>query len=273
MKVIKSDTGTYAYQKLLKHVHSNSSDVVVWQVHPESGERNIFHSLLNAIHLETGYLHFELKESDHLNRALPVFFYAEDGQFIFRSDIQDVKAGVFTILVPKEIKLLEDEEVTVIRGNTGLDISDVWRTKRLNVEKPDQGPDIMVVKSMSQRTERDQEFLNNEFESVSLDEEDKLFADKRESPRARPKVDKLVKVAAEGSDEDHILKLFDLSRGGIGFITLEPELFPKGSKIRVLGFEDFDLDDPLIAMVMSQRPIDETQIEFKIGCKFDEGQA
>jgi hypothetical protein len=130
----------------------------------------------------------------------------------------------------------------------------------------------MRVKSMVERTARDQEFLNSEFDAVSLDEEDKLFAEKREAPRARFKDDKFVKVQTLESNILQILKLFDLSRGGMGFITLEPQLFPKGTKILIVGFEGFNLDDPLIAEVMSQRAVDELQIEFKIGCKFDQGQ-
>lgn len=268
MRVIKSDSGFLAYQKIFRHIQSNHSPLVIWQVRPQSGERNISESRLNSFHLETKLLHFELPSDYEVESSLPLYCYSEDGQFIFKTDIKDIKNNVFSLQVPEEIKLLEDPDVTFIKGASGVDLAPVWRTKRLNLdeEKPD-----MVVKSMSERTSRDQDYLNMEFQ-LTLDEEDKMYADKRETPRARPKVDKFVKVIAETGDITHYMKLFDLSQGGMGFVTLEPELFPKGSKVLVMGFDEFDLDDPLIGQVMSHRPIDDTQIEFKIGCKFDEGQ-
>lgn len=268
MRVIKSDSGFLAYQKIFSHIQSNHYPVVIWQVNG-SGERNISESRLNSFHLQTKLLHFELPSDYQVKTDLPLYCYSEEGQFIFKTDIKDVRNNVFSLEVPAEIKLLEDPDVTFIKGSSGVDLAPVWRTKRLIIDE-DLKPE-MVVKAMSERSARDQEYLNMEFQ-LTLDEEDKMYADKRETPRARPKVDKFVKLLAETSDQQHYLKLFDLSQGGMAFISLEPELFPKGSKILVMGFDEFDLDDPLVGQVMSHRPVDDTQIEFKIGCKFDEGQ-
>jgi len=270
MRVIKSDSGFLAYQKLFKSIQSNNSPVTIWQV-TESGERKISLSRLNSFHLETALMHFELPEDNQILMELPLYVYSEDTQIIFKSDVTDVKNNVFSLLFPSEIKLLEEPDVTVVKGRTGVDISTVWKTKRLQIEE-ERKPDYMVVKSMRDRSTRDQEFLNNEF-NPTLDEEDKMFADKRETPRARPKKDKFVKVKTLLSDDVLTYKLFDLSQGGMAFISMEPDLFPKGDLIQIMGFEEFNLDDPLIARVMSHRNIDETQIEFKIGCKFEEGQS
>lgn len=273
MRVIKSDSsGIYFYQKILKHVQAKGSPFVVWQLIPETGQRNKTDSRLNSFHFESGLMHFEVDNGSLFQMELPIYFYSEEGQFIFKSQFKEIRPKVFTAMLPSEIKLIEDPEVNQIRTSIGMDISTVWKTNRMNLGGENLGGHLKV-KSMAERTARDQEFLTNEFNSVSLDEEDRMFADKRESPRARPKVEKWVKVIAEGNEEVHYLKLFDLSQGGIGFITFEPQYFPKGCKIKVVGFDQFDLDDPLIAEVMSQRPIDDLQIEFKIGCKFDEGQA
>lgn len=272
MKVIKSDSGFLVYQKIFKHLHANQSPLVMWQL-LDSGERLITDSRLNSFNLESGLLHFE-KTTDNLRSESPIFCYCEDGQFIFKTEIQSIKDGVFSLSLPTEIKLLDESDVNIIRGQIGVDLSTTWKTKRLNLDSSSDsdGPDYMKVKSMAERSSRDQEFLNNEFDSVSLDEEEKMFADKRESPRARPKIDKWVKIKTSLSDEIHFLRLFDLSRGGIGFLTTDVELFPKGTAIQVVGFEEFDLDDPLVGKIMSQRPIDDTQVEFKIGVKFNEGQ-
>lgn len=269
MRVIKSDSGFLAYQKIFRHIQSNHSPVVIWQV-SESGERNVSESRLNSFHLETKLLHFELPSDYEVKTNLPLYCYSEDGQFIFKTDIKDIKSNVFSLQVPEEIKLLEDPDVTFIKGASGVDLAPVWRTKRMQLDE-EQKPDYMVVKSMSERTSRDQDYLNMEFQ-LTVDEEDKMYADKRETPRARPKKEKWVKVMSESSDQNHYLKLFDLSQGGMAFITTTPDDFPKGTKVLVMGFDEFDLDDPLVGQVMSHRPIDENQVEFKIGCKFDEGQ-
>jgi hypothetical protein len=176
------------------------------------------------------------------------------------------------ISVPNEIKLLEESEVLVVKGSTGRDMSDVWKVKRLS-DTPDTIPsDVLRVKSMAERSARDQELLNQEFTPVDLDEEDKLFADKRESPRARPKAEKQVKVAKLKGSGPATYKLFDLSRGGMGFIINDDFTFSRGEDIHIVGFNDFDLDDPLVGTIMSIRPIDGAQSEFKVGVKFSEGQ-
>lgn len=272
MRVIKSDSsGIEYYQKILRHIHASSSDLLVWQVLPETGKRNIAHSRLSSYHFESGLMHLKLSTGHGIVSHLPLYCYLEDEQLIFKTEIREAQVEAFTVGLPLEIKLLEEPDVDVIKVSSGISLSTKWKSNRILMGQEDHS-DFMKVKSMSERSSRDQEFLNNEFNSVSLDEEEKLFADKRESPRARPKIDKWVKVSSEASEGVEILKLFDLSQGGIAFVTFEPHLFPKGAKIKVTGFDQFNLDDPLIGQVMSQRPIDEHQTEFKIGCKFDEGQ-
>lgn len=270
MRVIKSDTGILAYQKIFKQIKSHHSPVVIWQVSPETGERQVLESRLTSFHLESGLIHFELPKGKTLSKDSLVFVYVEDGPLIFKSALKDLSDLALSLEIPAEIKLLEDPEAVEVKKNIGQEVSTVWKTKRVPIDV-DKSLDIMRVKRMAQRTSRDQTYLNQEF-NLSLDEEDRIFADKRESPRARPKVQKSVKVQVSGDDNVYSLKLFDLSQGGIGFICGKPEIFPKGTEIQVVGFEDFNLDDPLIAEVMSLRPLDSKGIEFKIGCKFAEGQ-
>lgn len=253
-------------------MHSSTTVLVLWQVSPETGERSILNSRLNSYHVESGLMHFELNSGIKFRSQLPLYCYSKSGQFIFKTDIRDMKANVFSVGFPQEIKILEEPDIILVKGVAGEDLAQAWKTKSFNLDQSS-GSDVMKVKSMAQRSSKDQEFLNAEFNSVSLDEEDKMFADKRENPRARPKKDKWVKVVPESSEEVQFLKLFDLSQGGIGFVSMDSQLFPKGSKVRVVGFDEFNLDDPLIAQVMSHRAIDDLQIEFKIGCKFDEGQS
>lgn len=272
MRVIKSDTGFLAYQKIFKRIHSDNSVIVLWQLLPETNQRNVFESNLISFHPESGLLYFNRSSDAQINQNLSVFCYSEDGQFIFKSTLHEVRSQALVLRYPVEMRLLEEPDLTIIESNSGVNISTIWKSKKFSYQDIS-GPDFMVVKSMAQRSARDQEFLASELgNGVTLDEEDKIYAEKRESPRARPKLEKFVKIKSPATEEVHVLRLFDLSQGGIGFLTMEPLLFPKESEIRVVGFKEFDLDDPLIAKVMSQRAVDDTQIDYKIGCKFVEGQ-
>jgi hypothetical protein len=272
MRVIKADTDFLFYQKIFKQLMADESTVVVWQISPETGQRNIADTKINALHFESGKIFFDLSSSE-LKGHLPLYCYAEAGPIIFKTDIQDILDNNLGVAIPEEIKMLEDPEVTHILGSIGRDMSDVWKVKRLSDEKDEIPSDVMKVKSMAERSSRDQELLNNEFDPpLNLDEEDKIFADKRESPRARPKIDKFVKVAKIWGSGPEIYKLFDLSRGGMGFIIFDETGFAKGEDIHIVGFNEFDLDDPLVGRIMSIRPIDGAESEFKVGVKFSEGQ-
>ena len=271
MRIIKAETGFLYYEKMFKHLQNNETPLVLWQVSPLNGERQVTSSRLNSYHMESGKLFFEIVSKSVIVENWPLYCYAKEGPFIFKSQIQDVYETNISVTVPEEIKILEDEEAVRIKSSTGNDLMEVWKVKRLGNAPMDTGLDIMRVKSMAQRSTRDQKLLNDEF-ALSLDEEDKLFADKRESPRARPKDEKWVKVAKIRGNGPVVYKLFDLSRGGMGFMAMSEGEFPKGLEIHIVGFNDFDLDDPLVGQVMSVRPVDGTLSEYKVGVKFSEGQ-
>lgn len=271
MKTITLESGFLAYQKLFKEVVSKSSPLVAWQVSP-SGKRTVTDAVLNSFSIESRSLHFEFEKKDLLDSALTVYFYCEEGQFIFKSKFLEVRGALASIYLPFEIQFLEDPDVHVMQRSFGSDLSTKWKSKRIPIREVIK-PDYLILTSMEHRTARDKDYLKKEFNFMSLDEEDKAFADKRESPRARPSSEKSVRVASEKDTAVKTQLLFDLSQGGISFITSDTDIYPVGGRVKIVGFEDFDLDDPLLAEVMSQRPVDELQLDFKIGCKFIEGQS
>ena len=274
MRVIKSDTGFLFYEKLFKQLMANQCNLVVWQLSPENGERLISKSKLNAFHMESGRLYFEVDRKKLLNDELPLYCFSEDGLVIFKSFVQEITDKTISVSLPDEMKLLEDAEVVSIKRSTGQDLARPWKTKKLDtspIHKVGTTHDVMRVKSMAQRSNRDQELLKNEF-GLTVDQEDILFAGKRESPRARPKDDKWVKIVKLETDSPSTYKLFDLSKGGMAFVCFSSAEFSVATEIRIVGFNDFNLDDPLIGKVMSIRPIDGTSSDFKVGVSFSEGQ-
>lgn len=273
MKVIKSETGFNAFHGIFKNETSRAVGLVLWQ-HSADDKRNIFKSPLISFDPETALLNFHLPGEFIINEGLPLYCYSEAGLFIFKTSVSlcDKENNLLCVNFPREINMLAHDEASAMTFNVNKDLTEIWRTKRLGASH-ESSEDYMKVKSMSERSARDQDFLKNEFtQDLSLEEEEKMFADKREAPRARPKEAKWVKVQGSDSDQVHLLRLFDLSQGGISFITLEPHLFHKGTTIKVVGFSEFDLDDPLVGEVVSHRTVDDLGIEHKIGVKFNEGQ-
>ncbi len=265
MKVINPDSGYLSYVRILREVQKDHK-VVIWQVE-ESGKRTICETLLVSFNVDNKTMHF-LPAEEPLEFGLPVYFYFESEQVIFKSTILSLSPTDVSVLFPAEMRLLDEpDEALNFKKNH---ISTTWISKTSS--KVEHINDFIKVKSMRERSSRDQDFLNTEFNPVSLDEEDKLYAERRESPRVRPKADKLVKVVVKGETKLNTLKLFDLSRGGMGFLTFQPENFPKGSEVFIIGFDTFDLDDPLVGTVMAHRSVDESNVEFKIGVKFNDGQ-
>lgn len=271
MKVIKSDSGFLAYQKVFKKIQSNFSEILLWQVSVETGERNILDTHLTSFYLEAGTLHFKKHLDVELNLNLPIYCYCSDVPMIFKSRIQNAKDSSLVLNMPDEIQMLEEEEVHQFSAKLGVSISSHWVTSKAQIREEIQTKTI-TLKHMHERSQRDRDFLSNEFGIVSVDEEDRLFADKRESPRSRPKADKWVKVQVVGTEGVNFFRLFDLSRGGMSFLVTNPDEFQKGRTVHILGFEEFDLDDPIVGEIMSQRSVDSNQVEFKIGLKFTEGQ-
>lgn len=270
MKNLNQESGFESYGKAFKQLQTAKSLLVVWQLFPENGKRVVHETQLLDYSLDEQLLKLT-SVNDFIDPSLPLFVYAQDQQAIFKVNVVTLEGDSFTTDFPSEIKILDMPDFESLGSRLGIDLKGMWRSR--SGYRTGVAPGSWEVKSMSQRSSRDQDFLNNEFDHLSLDEEDKLFADKRESPRVRPKVQKLVKVVKKGESDVNFFDLFDLSRGGMSFVTTIPENYPKGAEIYVVGFDTFDLDDPLVGTVMSHRQIDGSQFDVKVGVKFVEGQA
>jgi len=121
----------------------------------------------------------------------------------------------------------------------------------------------------TEQSDRDKAIFEEELSFVSLDEEDKFYADKRDAPRAKPKEGKTVIMRKKTDADDfegNIHPLFDLSRGGLGAVALSETLYDKGEVVLIMGFDDNVLDQPMEAIVRSIRETDENT--FKIGMQF-----
>ena len=267
MRVIKSDAGESMYKIIFGHLEAKNSKLIAWQVDPNTSGRKVFETKLISYRPEDNNLKLIKASESSIEKNLPLYVYSEDGQIIFKSFLVALLNEEITLSLPGELKLLEDQDVKSIQNMIGIHLT-VTEQFPVLPEKEEE----VVIKSLSERSSRDQEYLNHHFLTLTMDEEDKAFSEVRESPRARPKLDKWLTIQTPTMQGFQEVRIYDLSRGGISFITMEVDLFPKGAKIKVLSIDNFQLDDPLLAEVMSSRAIDELEIEYKIGCQFQEGQ-
>ncbi len=261
MRVIKSDSGFQFFEKMFNYLLKSASPLVMWQISPASGERQITNSYLSAFNPSTKKMVFHLSAGESVIKNLPLYCYAKSGPIIFKVDVQEIFGADIGVTFPKELKLLEDDD--------NFNVKDLSK-KNPGTEIHEASTERKVI-PLSQRSNHDQRILSEDFE-VNLDEEDRIYADKRESPRARPRSKKRVKVAKFKSSGPVIYKLIDLSRGGIGLISKQEDEFIKGEEVHIVGFDNADLDDPLVGEIMSVRPIEGPLLQFKVGVQFRDGQ-
>lgn len=256
MKNVTAEEGFLVFQKFFTDLLRLEAEVVVWQVSEIDGRRTIHRTVLTSFKYEQGRLHLQNKEGKDFDFNDDVLFcWAEKDGVIFKTKQLEKDNSGISLQLPEKLCFLEGPELTVIKGATVLktDIG-LWKVKRLGDE----------------RSGHDQELLEKGLEAMTSDDEEKLYADKREAPRVRAKGERRIKVCVEGDEDtalDHVL--YDLSRGGLAFVVEVEDHFKKGDTIHVLEIEKAPLDSPLIGEVMSVRALDNDE-GFKIGIKFVE---
>ena len=67
-----------------------------------------------------------------------------------------------------------------------------------------------------------------------------------------------------------MFSLFDLSQGGLGFITTDKDKFEINQKLNVLGFDNQSFETPMVVVVKAVRDTDDSGLIFKVGCAFQE---
>lgn len=191
---------------------------------------------------------------EHLESNSVVYFFSETNKIIFRTEVVALDEQKATVKMPASISLLSYQDFIKLSRSVGQVTKDYLKK--------------MSFGQIVDRSESDQSILDTQLEEMSVDEEDKIYADQRESPRARPKVKKKINLSPEEYPDLRLdFALFDLSRGGLSFVVDNPEKFSKGDIISIHKFDDKDLDQPLLGEVASLRAIDDEQ-GHKIGVKF-----
>lgn len=252
MKILDVQNDFNKLSEYFDKLDQNQYSVVLWQFDPSQNCRVFYRTNLDQLEKEDKKLllrdqtdrEFDFKENE-------VFGYIEAFQSIFKTSILDQSSDKILIAFPEKLHFLEAKQRETIQ-NVFSEIDSA-----------------LVDGSVEPLYQSDEDIFQSELDQfLSPDEEDKLFADKRIAPRARPKKTKMVTISRIQDDKMKIYELYDLSQGGMAFLSLEENYFQVSDEIHVHAFDQKSFEVPMIAQVMSTRPADELGVQFKIGLKF-----
>tara|TARA_Y100001936_G_C16089939_1_gene685168 strand:- start:5045 stop:5842 length:798 start_codon:yes stop_codon:yes gene_type:complete len=264
MKTIDKTESPQEYFRHFQELISTQKVVLVWQIDKNSKKRSLSKVTLLSSRREDNALKalgIERFRELHLPEE-EVYFYVENKQLMFKSTKLEIDGHQFSGSLPDEVKILNDDEhetvmeaiLEMVPPKSEGYIDYTPKKKR---------------KYSSEQSDRDREIFEEELRFVSLDEEDRIYADVRGAPRARPKKNKKVTIKAfKGLRKADVHHLFDLSRGGLSIIVEKRKLFSPGDVVEILSFDDKKLDNPMLAEVKSVRGADEQGKRFKVGMQF-----
>lgn len=121
MRILRSHSDFSTYEKIFLHLKIQGSTLVLWQL-LEDGSRIISQSLLDSY--KESILRMTLKTQTEFLPELPMFCYAEDRQLIFKTSVNELSSLSASLFLPSEMKVLEDAETIIIRGQLGAHPSD-----------------------------------------------------------------------------------------------------------------------------------------------------
>ncbi len=254
MKNVTPQDGYIVFQKFFADLVKQEMPVVLWQVSAD-GSRDIHNCILTSYKYDAGILNFTDRTGAevHLSEG-DIFCYAKREGVIFKTRSLGKTDRELSLHMPGTLCFLEEPEIKVIKSSLGIDLTDGYMRGKI---------------TPTQKSERDQALFDDQLAKITTTQEDKIFADKREAPRLRPKEDKIITCQRAGEpDMSQNFLLFDLSRGGLGFKIVEDGLFMRGQFIEITALEGQVLDQALIGEVMSVRDLAPEDVGWKVGIRF-----
>lgn len=307
MRTVKKKDSPQDYFRHFQDLIATKKSALVWQLDKNSNKRSIYRVILLSCRDEENLLKVENLEKSR-DFELPedvVYFFVEKSHLIFKSPKLQVEGDTLTGSLPHELKVLSDEESARLysafreldphRQEEDYDygLKGVKSAPEFEFgDSPEKGYEFEVGEAaekenpymeLEARTDkintklagkknqsaRDKAIFEEELSFISLDEEDKLYADKRGAPRARPPEGKMVTMqVADGSRDGGAYTLFDLSQGGLSVLSFSESDYKSGELVHIQAFDTRVLDEPMLAEVKSVRSADDQGIQFKIGMQF-----
>ena len=305
MKTINIDSNIDEFHNFFGQVQDSTETVIVWQLDPITQKRNIFHSKLSEVTNSDNSISFNtLNDSAYDFTSESLYFYVESRMSIFKAEQISIQNNFMSVRYPDELKFLDEIEDDKLKAvfsainpnyvKVPPSFHEIAESKdkgytfvsgegRANQEAPDwhkvngggrnEKIETMwkgAINSHNSQSDHDKALFETELSFVTLDDEDKKYEGQRAAPRARPPEGKIVIISSKTNPDkpQETLPLFDLSRGGLGFMTISESAYAKGEVINILGFDNNKFDEPMFVIVRSVREADEMGKQFKVGCQF-----
>lgn len=241
---------------------------ILWYKEEESSPREIL--CLDFHKLEERELNLRHLPSIDENTVVYLFHYQE------RLLLMSKAVDRHLFLSVTRVKELDQEQADILlRGSLGAlsqayPESDFVKAKDYYVVSgySETKPKNYVLDTKRERSSNDIVLLKQEVGDLTVDEEDAKFIDQRGAPRARPKKGKMVTIGQSGGLESFVYPLFDLSMGGLAFLTSNPALYKVEDEIKILAFDEKDFEEPMIAIIRIVKELVEKPGEFKVGVQF-----
>lgn len=285
LRKVDKESAPQEFFKYFQTLIASQKAALAWQPDENNEKRSLYRVAIRAARKEE-----DLMRAESLERNRPftlpldqIFIYVESYRLLFKVAKVNIEDRKLSARLPMQLQILDDVgHKKILRALATLDpekeeeILDYSKKKREvpeferelypELSSPDYGHDTPSEKP--KQSDRDRSIFEQELSFVSLDEEDKLYADKRNAPRARPPEGKMVTMSNERAGKDGTYSLFDLSRGGLAVLVFEGKDYQSGDKVEIKAFDDQVLDEPMIAEVKSVREADDQGLQFKVGMQF-----
>lgn len=270
MRTVDKNQAPQEFFKYFQEFIAEQRPALIWQLDENSQKRSLRRVALSSARKEEDTLKARALEKNkdfHLPRD-DVYFYVASARLMFKSFKVNVEKETYIGRLPNILRVLNDEEHDKIMQAL-LALEPEKAQLVLDYGKPPKGPaeEREIDYSQWLKTPRDREIFEAELSFMALDEEDAIYADQREAPRARPTEGKTVTLKLADREPSEY-SLFDLSRGGLSVLAFFEGEFEKGDVVYITGFDDKQLDEPMKAEVKSLRPADEQGMQFKFGMMF-----
>lgn len=303
MRVINKEKSPHDYFRYFQDLIITKRPAIIWQVDGDAQQRRLFRGIVLACRNQENILKIEcIEKNREFSLSSPkVYFYVEQVQLMFSANKKGLDQLQLTTDLPAELhRLSENEHDKILQAFAQIDPTRKMEILRYQQRAADYdfearatGPDEYrfsgaggtddfdnyyvrvpgfrdeTLEPKVEQSERDRSIFEEELSFVSLDEEDKLYAAKRGSPRARPPEGKTVTMQlASGKGSPGVFPLFDLSRGGLAVLSFEEKEYRAGDLVHIQSFDHKTLDRPMVAEVKSVRPADDLGVQFKVGMQF-----
>lgn len=265
--------------EILKCFQNTDVILYLWQDNGDTSSRVIYPSKVQTLSDNT-VLFGTHDYSDYDLFPGKIFCFNEDLKYFFKLDQIQMQSNTLEVKIPENIKILSEKENLAMsealyeifkKAQDSSNYISENTEDHMTYLGPRENIDLGVMKikgavGSKNRNENDQAMFDEIIGSAALSEEDKLFADKRDAPRARPTQGKVVFIKTS-TDEDSF-DLYDLSMGGMSVITSKVASFSEQEEVCVLGFDDKRFEEPLKAIVRSVRDIEDLLGQYKVGLQF-----